>query len=113
VVSFGLAGVVPELLGDRGYAIPPLTDVDAAQLVDQPGASPVLAGISGSDPVDRSALEDLLVRVGLLAQEVAELAELRLEPVVVSGEGLAVLGARAVLRPALARVERGVRRLGV
>ena len=34
VVSFGLAGVVPELLGDRAYAIPPLTDVEAERRPD-------------------------------------------------------------------------------
>jgi acyl-CoA synthetase (NDP forming)/RimJ/RimL family protein N-acetyltransferase len=112
VVSFGLAGVVPELLGDRAYAIPPLTDVEARSLVDAPGAAPVLDGVGGTEPVDRGALELLLVRVGLLADEVPELAELRLEPVVVASSGLAVLGARAVLREASARSDGGARRLG-
>lgn len=112
VVSFGLAGVVPELLGDRGYRIPPLTDVDARDLVRAPGAAPLLEGFGGTAPADRAALEDLLLRVGLLADEHPELAELRLEPVVVAPHGLAVLGARAVLRRAAARVDTGVRRLG-
>ena len=112
VVSFGLAGVVPELLGDRGYRIPPLTDVEAADLVRAPGASPILDGVGGTPPVDRAALADLLVRVGLLADEAPELAELRLEPVVVSSSGLAVLGARAVLRRPEARTDSGARRLG-
>jgi len=112
VVSFGLAGVVPELLGDRGYRIPPLTDVDAHDLVRAPGAAPILDGVGGTPPVDQAALELLLLRIGLLADEVSELAELRLEPVVVSPGGLAVLGARAVLRRAQVRVDTGVRRLG-
>jgi acyl-CoA synthetase (NDP forming)/RimJ/RimL family protein N-acetyltransferase len=112
VVSFGLAGVVPELLGDRGYRIPPLTDAEARELVDAPGASPLLHGFGGTPPVDRTALEDLLVRVGLLADDVPELAELRLEPVVVSESGLAVLGARAVLRRPAVRADAEVRRLG-
>ena len=111
VVSFGLAGVVPELLGDRAYRIPPLTDVEAADLVAEPGASPMLDGYGGSAPVDSAALTDLLLRVGELADDVPELAELRLEPVVVSGTGLAVLGARAVLRRAAARADTGARRL--
>jgi len=111
VVSFGLAGVVPELLGDRAYRIPPLTDVEAADLVAEPGAAPMLDGYGGSSPVDKAALEDLLLRVGELADDNPELAELRLEPVVVSGTGLAVLGARAVLRRAAARTDSGTRRL--
>ncbi len=112
VVSFGLAGVVPALLGDRGYRIPPLTDVEARDLVAEPGASPMLDGYGGSTPVDRVALEDLLLRVGELVYDVPELAELRLEPVVVAESGLAVLGARAVLRRAAARADSGTRRLG-
>jgi len=111
VVSFGIAGVVPELLGDRGYRIPPLTDFDAADLVDAPGASPMLGGVGGTEPVDRAALEDLLLRVGQLADDVPELGELRLEPVVVAEEGLAVLGGRAVLRRPPARTDAEARRL--
>ena len=94
VVSFGLAGLVPELLGDRGYRVPPLTELDARDLVSAPAASPMLDGVGGTDPVDRAALEDLVVRVGQLAYDVPELADLRIEPVVVSPRGLAVLGAR-------------------
>lgn len=111
VVSFGLAGVVPELLGDRGYRIPPLSDVDAVDLIHTPKSAPLLNGYDGSPPVNQSALVDLIVRVGLLADDIPELAELRLEPVVVSAEGLAVLGATAVLRQAPARHDDEVRRL--
>jgi acyl-CoA synthetase (NDP forming) len=112
VVSFGLAGVVPELLGDRGFRIPPLTDADARDLIATPGASPLLDGFGGTQPVDKAALEDLLVRVGQIADDLPEIAELRLDPVVVSPSGLAVLGAQAVLRRASARPDSGARRLG-
>ena len=71
----------------------------------------MLDGYGGSSPVDKAALEDLLLRVGELSDDVPELADLRLEPVVVAGEGLAVLGARAVLRRATARADTGARRL--
>ena len=112
VVSFGLAGVVPELLGDRAYAIPPLTDVEAERLVEAPGAAPILDGVGGTAPADKPALADLLLRVGQLSDDVPELAELTLEPVVVAEQGLAVLGASAVLRHASVRADREARRLG-
>jgi len=111
IVSFGLAGVVPELLGDRGYRIPPLSDVDAVDLIQTPKSAPLLNGYDGSPPVDQKSLADLIVRVGLLADDIPELADLRLEPVIVSTQGLAVLGARAVLRMAPARHDDEVRRL--
>lgn len=93
VVSFGLAGDASELLGDVAHRIPPLTDVDIADLVRSVRAAPKLFGHHGAAPVDVAALEDLLGRVACLADELPEVAELELNPVVVAGQGLAVLHA--------------------
>ena len=112
VVSFGLGGVGADLIADRGYRIPPLNDVDAAALVRSPKASPLLFGYRGSEPVDVPALEHLVLRVGRLKDELPDIGELELDPVVVSPEGLAVLGATVRLRPRLDRKDGPVRRLG-
>ncbi|HST82116.1 MAG TPA: GNAT family N-acetyltransferase [Kineosporiaceae bacterium] len=93
VVSFGLAGDASELLGDIAHRIPPLTDVDIADLVRSVRAAPKLFGHHGAAPVDVPALEDLIARVACLADELPEVAELEFNPVVVSGSGLAVLSA--------------------
>ena len=101
VVSFGLGGDASELLGDVAHRIPPLTDVDIADLVRSIRAAPKLFGHHGAAPADVPALEDLLGRVACLADELPEIAELELNPVVVSTQGLAVLGATVRLaRPA-------------
>ena len=94
VVSFGLGGDASELLGDVAHRIPPLTDVDVADLVRSVRAAPKLFGHRGAAPVDVPALEDLLARVATLADELPEVAELVLNPVVVATTGLAVLDAR-------------------
>jgi acyl-CoA synthetase (NDP forming) len=111
VVSFGLAGVVPHLLGDRGYRIPPLSEMDARDLIQTPKAAPLLNGYAGAPAVNIDALAQLLVRVGLLADDIPELAEMNLEPVIVSKDGLAILGAHAVVRRAARRTADEVRRL--
>jgi len=111
VVSFGLSGVATELLGDRAYAIPPLTDVDAAALVRAPRAAPLLLGHKGGGSVDMASLEDLVLRVSVLVDEHPELAEVFLDPVLTSGRGLAVLGARVRLQSAQVREEMKVRKL--
>jgi acyl-CoA synthetase (NDP forming)/GNAT superfamily N-acetyltransferase len=100
VVSFRLGGVVPALLDDRAYAVPPITDVDARDVVRAPAAAPMLTGGTGSPPVALADIEDLVLRIGRLAEDLAEVASLELDPVVVSGGGLAVLGAAVtVCRP--------------
>ncbi|GII27610.1 bifunctional acetate--CoA ligase family protein/GNAT family N-acetyltransferase [Planotetraspora mira] len=113
VVSFGLAEVAARLLGDRVYRLAPLTAEDAEGLVRSVRTAPLLFGRYGYPPVDVGALNDLLVRVGLLADALPEVVRMDLDPVLVGTSGVVVLGARAVLRPASAlRPDGGPRRLG-
>ena len=111
VVSFGLGGDAVELLGDVAHRIPPMTDVDVADLVRSIRAAPKLFGHRGAQPVDVTALEDLLGRVSLLADHVPDVAELELNPVVVGASGAAVLGATVRLAPAPGRTDAGRREL--
>ena len=111
VVSFGLGGVATELLGDRAFRIPPLTDTDVRELVRSVRAAPLLFGHRGAQPVDVAALEDLLARVAQLAEDVPELAELELDPVLASPAGVAVLAATGRLARPSVRADRGPRTL--
>nr|WP_232072534.1 GNAT family N-acetyltransferase [Phytohabitans flavus] len=111
VVGFGLGGVATELLGDRVWRPAPLTDRDAAAMVDEPRAAPLLRGYRGAAPVDREALAQLLIRVGRLADERPEVRELRLNPVLARPDGLSVLHAEVVLGPPAVRPETAPRHL--
>jgi acyl-CoA synthetase (NDP forming)/GNAT superfamily N-acetyltransferase len=93
IVSFGLAGVTAELLDDRAYRLAPLTDVEAAELVRAVRAAPLLLGHQGTEPVDLAALEDLLLRVSLLADDLPEVARLDLATVLAGPSGAVVCAA--------------------
>ncbi|WP_250639217.1 GNAT family N-acetyltransferase [Frankia sp. AiPa1] len=110
LVSFGLSGPATDLLGDRAHHILPLTDVDAARLVRMVRAAPLLLGYHGSQPLDVAALEDLLLRVGRLADDLSEVTSLTLDPVVVSAGRITVLSAEIVLGPSAPRADVGPRR---
>ncbi|MFC8733981.1 GNAT family N-acetyltransferase [Luteimicrobium sp. NPDC057192] len=99
VVSFGLSGDAVDLLGDVAYGVPPLTDVDVAAMIRRVRAAPRLFGYRGAPGVDVDALEELVGRVSVLADDLPEVASLELAPVVVAPHGLAVLGARATVAP--------------
>ncbi|MGJ9412523.1 GNAT family N-acetyltransferase [Aeromicrobium sp. CF4.19] len=103
LVSFGLAGAPSELLGDRSYGIPPLTDSDAAAMVSQLRSAPLLYGYRGSDPVDVSAVQDTILRLAAMKDDLPEIVELDLEPVLVSTDDLTVLSARAKVVPSADR----------
>ncbi|WP_443067690.1 bifunctional acetate--CoA ligase family protein/GNAT family N-acetyltransferase [Streptomyces sp. NBC_01351] len=93
VLSFGLAGVASELLGDTAHRLVPATDRDAAGLIRSIRTAPLLFGWRGSDPVDTPALEELLLRVSRLVDDHPEVVGVTLEPVVVATEGISVLSA--------------------
>ncbi|MBO3084193.1 bifunctional acetate--CoA ligase family protein/GNAT family N-acetyltransferase [Cellulomonas fengjieae] len=95
IISFGLAGDASDLLGDIAYGVPPLTDVDVSELVRNARAAPRLLGYRGLPALDVGALEDVIARVAVLADDLPELRSLELNPVVVSEHGAVVLGARA------------------
>jgi acyl-CoA synthetase (NDP forming)/GNAT superfamily N-acetyltransferase len=111
VVGFGLGGIATELLGDRAWRAAPLTDVDAAALVRAPRASEMLFGYRGAAPVDLTALVDLLLRVGQMADDNPEVKRLLLNPVLVHAKGLSVVHAEVTYGEALARPDTGPRRL--
>ncbi|MEU6646804.1 GNAT family N-acetyltransferase [Saccharomonospora sp. NPDC046836] len=111
LVSFGLSGVVSALLGDQAFRAVPLTDVDAATLIREPKAAPLLTGYRGDEPADLAALQDLVLRVATLAEDIPEVRSLVLDPILASPEGAFVTNARIVLGPPPSRPDSGPRRL--
>lgn len=111
VVTFGLGGVATELLDDRSYGIPPLTDSDLRHLVRSVRAAPLLFGHRGSEPVDTARLEDLLARVARLADDLPEVAELELNPILAGAHACSALAATARLARPKARTDRAARAL--
>jgi acyl-CoA synthetase (NDP forming)/RimJ/RimL family protein N-acetyltransferase len=99
IVSFGVAGAPSDLLNDRSYRIPPLTDTDAAEMVREIGAAPLLFGYRGSERVDTGRIEDLLQRLARLKNDLPEVAALDLPLVLAGAQGCSVLAASCRLAP--------------
>lgn len=99
LVSFGLAGAPSELLEDRSYGIPPLTDIDAESMIRDIRSAPLLFGYRGSEPVAVDALRDLVLTLAALKDDLPEVVSLDLEPVTVNADGYVALSARAKVVP--------------
>jgi acyl-CoA synthetase (NDP forming)/RimJ/RimL family protein N-acetyltransferase len=111
LISFGLAGTATALLGDRAFRVVPVSDRDAAALVRAPRAAPLLDGYRGAEPTDLAAMEELVRRVGKLAEDLPEVRALTLEPVLATATGVSVVGARVVLGQPPRRDDTGPRRM--
>jgi acyl-CoA synthetase (NDP forming)/RimJ/RimL family protein N-acetyltransferase len=101
VVAFGLGGAFAEAIADRPARSLPLTDLDASELVASSRAAGALAALGANV----AAVEELLIRVGLLADAVPEISRIRLNPVLVSPEAAWVIDARIHVAPASRRTE--------
>ncbi|MEQ4303542.1 GNAT family N-acetyltransferase [Plantactinospora sp. B6F1] len=111
LVMVGLGGVHTDLLGDRSLRPTPVTDLDAGRMWRSLRAAPLLTGYRGAPPVDTAALEELLCRLGQLAEDLPEVAELDLNPVLVGPTGVTVVDAKLRLAPVGAEPNRVLRYL--
>jgi acyl-CoA synthetase (NDP forming) len=94
LVAFGPGGVFAELIGEATFRIAPLTDADVEELVSTGKAGRLVAGYRGAPAADRAALGDLLRRLARLGEELHEIAELDLNPILAGPDGCVAVDAR-------------------
>jgi acyl-CoA synthetase (NDP forming) len=87
LVGFGLGGTDVEIEQDVHFRPTPLTDRDAADLIRESRAQLRLAGYRGHPPADIEAVTEVLLRMSQMAEEIPELREVDLNPVIVLPKG--------------------------
>lgn len=99
-VLVGLGGVWVELLDDVAMRICPLSAFDAANMITELKALPLLMGYRGRPACDTAAVEKLLLSVARLADAEPSLIELDLNPVLVGpvGSGAVAVDVRMVVQ---------------
>jgi acyl-CoA synthetase (NDP forming)/RimJ/RimL family protein N-acetyltransferase len=103
LIVFGLGGIATEVLGDHVARLSPLTDADADEMITGVRAAPLLTGHRGAPPVDTAGLADILMRVSRLADELPEVAELDLNPVIARPQDVQAVDVRIRIAPAAPR----------
>lgn len=96
LVGCGFGGVFVELVRDVSFRLPPVSDLDAEEMLDRLRTRQLLDGYRGQPAADREALVSLITRVSALAEVVPEMLEFDLNPVKVlaAGHGAVVLDGR-------------------
>jgi acyl-CoA synthetase (NDP forming) len=87
LVLFGPVGAAVDVQADRAARLAPLTESDADNLIRSVRAAPLLLGRSGGPVADLVSLRDMLLRVSQLADDLPQVAELELSPVVARPDG--------------------------
>jgi acetyltransferase len=94
VILFGQGGTAVEVMADRAVALPPLNTPLAQALVARTRVARLLAGWRDTPPADQAALHGVLVALSQLLAQVAQIAELDINPLIVNFEGVLALDAR-------------------
>ena len=89
LVVLGLRGLATDVLAERSARLAPLTDADADAMIGAVRAAPMLLGRAGS-----AAIAALLLRVSRLADDLPELAGLKLNPVIARPDAAYPVAAR-------------------
>src|SRR5207248_10106037 len=93
LVAVGSGGVLAVLIGVACFRIARLTDVDARELVADGKGGRLVRGFR-REPADAEALADLVLRLSRLAEDIPEVIELDLNPVLALAEGCVAVDAR-------------------
>ncbi len=100
LVTLGVGGVASDGPDDHPARLVPLTGADAADLIRGVRGAPQYPGHRDPASHDTTALTDMLLRVSRLADDLPEIAEPRLNPVIASPGGVAAADVRVRVRPA-------------
>ncbi len=100
LVLFGLGGAAGDMLAGRAARLAPLTESDADDLIRGVRGAPRLLGRRGVPAADLAALRDMLLRVSRMAEDLPEIAELELSPVIARPDGVQAVDGRIRIQAA-------------
>lgn len=99
-ISFGAGGTTVEVIQDSFVSLPPLNRFIAVQTIERTRINRLLGDFRNMPPVNREALENVLLRVSELVCELPHLVEMDINPLIVDEHGAIAVDARmTVARP--------------
>lgn len=95
ILMFGLGGIYVEVLKDVSFAVCPVSDVRARELIRGIRGYPILRGLRGQKGVDEDALVEAIQRVSQMALDHPEIAEMEFNPLLAFPDGVVAVDLRA------------------
>jgi acetyltransferase len=86
LVMFGLGGIYVETFSDVVFRVPPITDLEAREMIRQIRGYRLLEGVRGEPAVDVAGLAEVLERFSQLVEDLPQLVEMDINPLMVFPE---------------------------
>lgn len=100
-VMFGLGGIFVEVLKDVTFRVAPISEAEAASMLDEIRGAPILDGVRGEAPRDKKELAKTLAKYAFMITDLSdEISESDANPVIVyeEGKGVTIVDARIILK---------------
>jgi acetate---CoA ligase (ADP-forming) len=97
VVMIGAGGVFVEILADTVTRLAPVSRRDARRMLDELRIAWALHGVRGRPAVDVAAVADAIARLAALVAAVPDIAELEINPLVASPDGVMGIDVKGAL----------------
>lgn len=101
IIMFGLGGIFVEVMRDVAFRICPIMPIDAQEMIAELRGASILAGARGGIAVPEVVLIDVLMAIGgergLLLELGDDIAEVDINPLIVSPAGAVAVDARFIL----------------
>ncbi len=97
-VMFGLGGIFTEVLKDISFRKAPFDRQDALEMMSDIKGRKILDAVRGMPAADTDALAAMLINIGRLSLDIDDIAEIDLNPVILSGAKPVAVDALIVLK---------------
>jgi acetyl-CoA synthetase (ADP-forming) len=97
-VMFGLGGIFTEILHDVSFRRAPLVKDDAFAMMQEIKGRKILDAVRGMEAADKDLLANMLIGLGNIGIDFAEIQEIDLNPVIIAGTKPVVVDALVVLK---------------
>ena len=87
-VMLGIGGIVAEALADVQFRPAPISDLDAAEMIDGLSTQKLLGAFRGELPVDREQLQAVLLGLSALTTARPDILSIDVNPLIVTADGL-------------------------
>jgi len=97
VMLFGAGGKFAEILVDRNLHLLPINREEAKRLVERSKIDTLLSGYRGDLPYNLDPLYQTMVSLGKLAENLPEIAEIEINPLIITHEAVFAVDSKVVL----------------
>ncbi len=97
-VMYGLGGIFTEILEDISFRKAPLDKNDAYAMMDEIKGRRIIEAFRGMAAADKELLATMLIQLGQLALEIESIAEIDINPVIISGSRPVAVDALIVVK---------------